>query len=97
MRVIVHTGEGRAFQTGVDVAEIASDMLGPGRLSLLPRGSSSLSIRPRTDFDFDEVLNHRIESFSCASGAETMCEGWLLAMGYKPIPDEVRTRQAGAA
>ena len=25
VRVIVHTGEGRAFQTGVDVAEIASD------------------------------------------------------------------------
>ena len=25
VRVIVHTGEGRAFQTGVDVTEIASD------------------------------------------------------------------------
>ncbi len=25
VRVIVHTGEGRAFQTGVDVSEIASD------------------------------------------------------------------------
>ena len=25
VRVIVHTGEGRAFQTGVDVAEIATD------------------------------------------------------------------------
>ena len=31
VRVIVHTGEGRAFQTGVDVAEIASDGVGMGR------------------------------------------------------------------
>ena len=31
VRVIVHTGEGRAFQTGVDVAEIASDGLGMER------------------------------------------------------------------
>jgi enoyl-CoA hydratase/carnithine racemase len=29
--VIVHTGEGRAFQTGVDVAEIASDGIGMER------------------------------------------------------------------
>ncbi len=28
VRVIVHTGEGRAFQTGVDVTEIASDGIG---------------------------------------------------------------------
>jgi enoyl-CoA hydratase/carnithine racemase len=28
VRVIVHTGEGRAFQTGVDVSEIASDGVG---------------------------------------------------------------------
>jgi enoyl-CoA hydratase/carnithine racemase len=31
VRVIVHTGEGRAFQTGVDVAEIASDGIGMER------------------------------------------------------------------
>jgi len=31
IRVIVHTGEGRAFQTGVDVAEIASDGVGMER------------------------------------------------------------------
>jgi enoyl-CoA hydratase/carnithine racemase len=31
VRVIVHTGEGRAFQTGVDVAEIASDGVGMQR------------------------------------------------------------------
>ncbi|MDT3444196.1 enoyl-CoA hydratase/isomerase family protein [Pseudofrankia sp. BMG5.37] len=31
IRVIVHTGEGRAFQTGVDVAEIATDGLGMER------------------------------------------------------------------
>lgn len=31
VRVIVHTGEGRAFQTGVDIAEIASDGVGMER------------------------------------------------------------------
>ena len=31
VRVIVHTGEGRAFQTGVDVTEVASDGLGMQR------------------------------------------------------------------
>ena len=31
VRVIVHTGEGRAFQTGVDVAEIAGDGVGMER------------------------------------------------------------------
>jgi enoyl-CoA hydratase len=31
VKVIVHTGEGRAFQTGVDVSEIASDGLGMQR------------------------------------------------------------------
>jgi enoyl-CoA hydratase/carnithine racemase len=31
VRAIVHTGEGRAFQTGVDVAEIASDGVGMER------------------------------------------------------------------
>jgi enoyl-CoA hydratase/carnithine racemase len=31
VRVIVHTGEGRAFQTGVDVQEIASDGVGMQR------------------------------------------------------------------
>jgi len=31
VRVIVHTGEGRAFQTGVDVTEIASDGVGMER------------------------------------------------------------------
>ena len=31
VRVIVHTGEGRAFQTGVDVSELASDGVGMER------------------------------------------------------------------
>jgi enoyl-CoA hydratase len=31
VRVIVHTGEGRAFQTGVDVQELATDGQGMGR------------------------------------------------------------------
>ncbi len=34
VRVIVHTGEGRAFQTGVDVTEIASDGVGMQRYHL---------------------------------------------------------------
>ena len=31
VKVIVHTGEGRAFQTGVDVSELATDGLGMER------------------------------------------------------------------
>jgi enoyl-CoA hydratase len=42
VRVIVHTGEGRAFQTGVDVAEIATDGQGMQR-GMASRTSTSIS------------------------------------------------------
>jgi enoyl-CoA hydratase len=48
VRVIVHTGEGRAFQTGVDVAEIASDGVG------MQRYRQSLE-----DFDFHFTAWHQ--------------------------------------
>ena len=54
---------------------------------MLPRRAWPLSIRPRLDFDFREVLNHRIENlFRLRRG--DLREGWLLAMGYKPVPAE---------
>ena len=43
VRVIVHTGEGRAFQTGVDVAEIASDGVGMQRYRSRWRTGTSTS------------------------------------------------------
>src|SRR6185503_9542366 len=48
VRVIVHTGEGRAFQTGVDVAEIASDVVG------MQRYRASLE-----DFDLHFTAGHQ--------------------------------------
>ena len=41
VRVIVHTGEGRAFQTGVDVTEIATDGHGFERYREVGRGLRS--------------------------------------------------------
>ena len=52
-----------------------------------PEGRAPYRFAPGLDFDFDEVLNHRIESFLRFRRGD-VCEGWLLAMGYKPIPDE---------
>ena len=46
VRVIVHTGEGRAFQTGVDVTEIASDGVGMQRYRD-SRWRTSTSTSPR--------------------------------------------------
>ena len=37
VKVIVHTGEGRAFQTGVDVSELATDGVGHGALPRVGR------------------------------------------------------------
>ncbi len=42
---------------------------------------------PGLDFDFDQVLNHRIESFLRFRRGDIR-DGWLLAMGSKPIPEE---------
>jgi enoyl-CoA hydratase len=49
VRVIVHTGEGKAFQTGVDVMEIASDGIGMERY----RESAE-----KFDFSFTAWHNH---------------------------------------
>ena len=38
VRVIVHTGNGRDFQTGVDVTEVASDGVGHGALPTVDGG-----------------------------------------------------------
>ena len=43
VRAIVHTGNGRAFQTGVDVAEIAGDGVGMERYRQAWRTSTSTS------------------------------------------------------
>jgi len=52
-----------------------------------PEGRPPYRFSPGLDFDFDEVLNHRIESLLRFRRGD-VCEGWLLAMGYKPIPEE---------
>ena len=48
VRVIVHTGEGRAFQTGVDVTEIATDGQGMQRYRESVEKSTSTSPRGTT-------------------------------------------------
>ena len=45
VRVIVHTGEGKAFQTGADMIEIASDGIGFERYR--ESAKSSIFISPR--------------------------------------------------
>ena len=53
VRVIVHTGEGRAFQTGVDVTEIATDGAGHGALPRIGR-----EVRP----PLHRVAQRRVEA-----------------------------------
>ena len=55
-----------------------------------PEGRAPYRFAPGLDFDFDEVLNHRIESLLRFRRGD-VCEGWLLAMGYKPIPESTDT------
>jgi hypothetical protein len=45
---------------------------------------------PSFDFVWDEVLNHRIENRLRFHHRGDMAEGWLLAIGHKPIPDKYR-------
>ncbi len=52
-----------------------------------PEGRPPYRFGPGLDFDFDEVLNHRIESLLRFRRGDVR-EGLLLAMGYKPIPEE---------
>ena len=62
-----------------------ADKLGPGHLSMLPRGADSLSICSRTRFNVKEVLNDHIERDLHFRRGDIR-EGWLLAMGNKPFP-----------
>jgi hypothetical protein len=58
-----------------------------GVFSCYPEGRPPYRFGPGLDFDFDEVLNHRIESLLRFRRGDVR-EGWLLAMGNKPIPEE---------
>jgi enoyl-CoA hydratase len=64
VRVIVHTGEGRAFQTGVDVAEIASDGVG------MERYRQSLE-----DFDLHFTSWHQGVSKPVITAVNGVCAG----------------------
>ncbi|HKE75215.1 MAG TPA: enoyl-CoA hydratase/isomerase family protein [Acidimicrobiales bacterium] len=64
VRVIVHTGEGRAFQTGVDVAEIASDGIGMERY----RQSAE-------DFDFHFTAWHQGVTKPVITAVNGICAG----------------------
>jgi enoyl-CoA hydratase len=64
VRVIVHTGEGRAFQTGVDVSEIATDGVGMERY----RGSVE-------DFDLHFTAWHQKVGKPVITAVNGMCAG----------------------
>lgn len=46
------------------------------------------------DFPWHEVLNHRIENGLRFHHRGDLAEGWLLAIGYRPIPDKYRNWMA---
>jgi hypothetical protein len=52
-----------------------------------PDGHSLYQFASGLDFEFKEVLNHRIENFLRLRRGEIQ-EGFLLAMGLKPVPEE---------
>ena len=64
VRVIVHTGEGRAFQTGVDVAEIASDGIGMERYR-----------RSAEEFDFHFTAWHQGVTKPVITAVNGICAG----------------------
>ena len=64
VRVIVHTGEGRAFQTGVDVSEIASDGIG------MERYRESLE-----DFDLHFTAWHQKVTKPVITAVNGLCAG----------------------
>ena len=64
VRVIVHTGEGRAFQTGVDVAEIATDGVGMERYR-----------RSVEDFDLHFTAWHQGVTKPVITAVNGMCAG----------------------
>ncbi len=48
------------------------------------------------DFPWDEVLNHRIEKGLRFHRRGDLAEGWLLAVGHRPIPGKYPDRMAVA-
>jgi hypothetical protein len=59
----------------------------PGVFSCYPEGPTPYRFAPGLDFAVKEVLNDRIErGLRCRRG--DIREGWLLAMGNKPVPEE---------
>jgi hypothetical protein len=44
------------------------------------------------DFTEQEALNHRIENGLCFHHRGDVAEGWVVASGYKPIPEKYRDR-----
>jgi hypothetical protein len=59
----------------------------PGVFSCYPEGRIPYRFAPGLDFDVKEVLNDRIER-DLRFRRGDLREGWLLAMGYKPVPEE---------
>jgi hypothetical protein len=59
----------------------------PGIFSCYSQGRTPYRFGPGLDFDVKEVLNDRIER-DLRFRRGDMREGWLLAMGNKPVPEE---------
>ena len=57
----------------------------PDIFSCYPDGHQLYRFAPGLDFDFKEVLNHRIDDVLRFRSGDIR-EGWLLAMGNKPVP-----------
>ena len=53
-----------------------------------PEKRTGYRFAPGLDYEWNEVLNHRIMNLLRLSRRGDMHEGWLLAMGYKPVPEE---------
>ncbi len=59
----------------------------PGVSPCYPEGRTPYRFAPGLDFNVKEVLNDRIERHLRFRRGDIR-EGWLLAMGYKPVPEE---------
>jgi hypothetical protein len=59
----------------------------PGVFSCYPEGRTPYRFAPGLDFNVKEVLNDRIER-DLRFRRGDIREGWLLAMGNKPVPEE---------
>ncbi len=59
----------------------------PGVYPCGPAGGTTYRFSSGLQFEWDEVLNHRIENYLRFRRGD-ICEGWLLAMGLNPVPEE---------